>query len=115
LDKSEVWSWNDLLSEDDLDDVEWTIEFSITIPKTARSGAYAIRISGHKVMRLQAMPGRDTLFVWIIVEADARSPYNYRPKPSKACRGLKDIFRVRPCKYRAWPLKCPIRPQSSSV
>jgi hypothetical protein len=63
-------------------------------------------------MRLQGMPGRDTLFVHyvqVIVEADARSPYNYRVKPCKAFQGLKDISRVCLCKYRGVVAKVPYK------
>jgi hypothetical protein len=46
--------------------------------------------SGHAWPRYTICPLR----AQIIVEADARSPYNYRPKPCNA------ISRVCPCRYR---------------
>lgn len=37
--------------EDDLDDAKWLTNFSITIPSTACSGAYAVEIKGHSGKR----------------------------------------------------------------
>ena len=35
----------------------------VRLSKLSRGGGARLRISGHKVIRLQGMPGRDTLFV----------------------------------------------------
>lgn len=59
--------------DDDLDDADWDTDFTITIPRAARSGAYAVEA--------QALNGRDTDLITFFV----RYPHTTQNRESKVC------------------------------